>query len=236
MTNCGVGGDLDAIVAREERLVRAFASRMQKVGASGNAYVHTSAPCATASTRAVAHDDAHREAARRPYDGATRSGVATLSSGGAGETWRGIRCDAMRCGTGERQVIERESSSASDCRYRPRSTFQSPRVSLSTALAASRDSELECERAPALLPRLSLLSRPTVLLSSPFLFLSFISFRLFLCCFPCRHAPEDLSYAVLLARLSGATPSLFIARVDLRRGLWNPSLKSPAYCQRTAGE
>ena len=104
-----------------------------------------------------------RRVARRPHDGATRNGVATLSSGGAGreETWRGVRCDAK----GLRTVTERESSSASVsvASVSPRSTFQLPRVSLSTAPRNSetRLSERERESARALFATLSLLFHPS---------------------------------------------------------------------------
>lgn len=69
--------------------------------------------------------------ARRPHDGATRSGVATLSSGGAGrgETWRGVHCTYVRYGqAGERQRLRRV---ADDCRY--------PQVDLSVAARFTLD-------------------------------------------------------------------------------------------------
>lgn len=47
--------------------------------------------------------------ARRPHDGATRNGVATLSSDGAGRgaTWRGVRCGSERAAGGGRESQQR---------------------------------------------------------------------------------------------------------------------------------
>lgn len=169
-----------------------LASRTQK-------RTRTSAPRTAVSTRApVAHDEARIDEARRPHDGATRNGVATLSSGGAGreETWRGA--DTVRA-AGNRTVKQQRLRRVADYRRyspgRPFSRYAFRSRPLSRLLETLRDEpepepERERERAHALLAPFAVLA-PTPsyrhLLSSPFLFLSFISFRLLLCCFPRRY-------------------------------------------------
>lgn len=78
--------------------------------------------------------------ARRPHDGATRNGVATLSSDGArhGETWRGVQCgNARAAGSGREREREQQRLRrvVDDRRHRPgcRPSLQSPRISPSSA-------------------------------------------------------------------------------------------------------
>lgn len=181
--------------------------------------------------------------ARRPHDGATRSGVATLSSGGAGrgETWRGVR--AIR--TDERWVTNgKAAASPSRCRWssvspdRPFSRHAFRSRSLSRLDSRAR----ECERAHALLPRLSLLRGTSSLPLFPVLLLSFFCqlFVFFAVISSSVRSPEDcLSYAVPITRCpSGYTQasSLDLTSTSTLLRELQPSLKNPAYYQGAAGE
>jgi len=189
-----------------------------------------------------------RRVARRPHDGATRNGVATLSSGGAGreETWRGVRCDAK----GLRTVTERESSSASVsvASVSPRSTFQLPRVSLSTAPRNSetRLSERERERVHALFSRLSrsYSIRPTQFYHHLLFLLLPVSLSVIHIFSPTplllssSALSETVSLYVSPCRSFIWLHPVFVAWVDPRWRLRyeNPSLKNPAYYRRVAGK